>query len=183
MKCEPGPRSRNSLCPQAGVGYLHRSLFVKMPNVAQSGPLWDYLQERLTLVLRNSPFFFDPHSAARSCSLRATFWISQTAPLMRLIVGSDFHPKARRLNRARNCHWNVGGRDSKLPFRHLPENGAFFRSATETRPARRGLACPRLESRAATARPPSGRGSFLGRKRSLFCRFSPARRQSPGVFE
>ena len=31
------------IMPPIGAEYFHRSLFVKMPNVAKNGPLWDYL--------------------------------------------------------------------------------------------------------------------------------------------
>src|SRR5690606_19889711 len=43
-------------------------------------------------------------SAASSLSLRATFLISETASLMRLMAGCDFQPKACRRKRARNSH-------------------------------------------------------------------------------
>ena len=36
--------------------------------------------------------------------MRATFLISETASLMRLMAGCDFQPKARRRKRARNSH-------------------------------------------------------------------------------
>ena len=47
-------------------------------------------------------------SAPRSGSLRATFLISETASLIRVIAGRDFHPNARRRKRARNVHLCAG---------------------------------------------------------------------------
>jgi len=43
-------------------------------------------------------------SAASTGSVFATFLISATACLMRVIAGCDFHPKACRRNRALNSH-------------------------------------------------------------------------------
>src|SRR5690606_38883426 len=43
-------------------------------------------------------------SAPSSLSLRATFLISETASLTRLMAGCDFQPKALRRKRARNSH-------------------------------------------------------------------------------